>query len=144
MNARSRSVSVLIMCFLRVMADRSRELGLLDFSVAVSGKVRAHLDVLGNLEALEARTALAQDRGFIEHHAWLEHDEGLDRGPEQLVGDTDHRGLAHALDLENRSFDLDGRDLLAARFDDVIHASNEVEVALVVESAQIAGVEHSL
>ena len=38
--------------------------------------------------------------------------------------------------------DLLGRDLLAARLDDVVHAADEIEVALVVEPAVVAGVEH--
>ena len=44
--------------------------------------------------------------------------------------------------LIERVLDLLRRDLLAARLDDVVHAADEVEVALVVEPAEVAGVEH--
>src|SRR5262245_5295338 len=110
---------------LRFASSLLAELRFLDLSVSALRQCIAKDHVGGHHEALEPCTALALDRGRVEHDPGFEHDERLDRLAEHLVGHADHGDLAYARDIEDRGLDFLGRDLLAARLDDVVHARDE-------------------
>ena len=58
-----------------------------------------------------------------------------------LVGDTDDRGVEHGVVGEQRLLHLDGRDVLPAGDDDVLGPVAQLDVAVGVHHAEIAGVE---
>ena len=60
-----------------------------------------------------------------------------------LVGDADDGGFGDVGVLVERGLDLGRVDVLAAPDDDVLQAVDDVEVALVVEAAEVAGVRTS-
>jgi hypothetical protein len=66
--------------------------------------------------------------------AGLELDEGARRLAPLLVGPRDHRRLQHRRVLVERVLDLDRRDVLAARDDDVLGAVLELDVAVGVHT----------
>ena len=59
---------------------------------------------------------------------------------EALVGRRDHDRLGHLRHGQQRLFDLDGADVLAAADDDVGLAVGDGQVAVVVQHADVAGV----
>ena len=67
--------------------------------------------------------------------------DGADLLAESLVGHADDRGLGHVGVLVERGFDLGRVDVLAAADDDVLQPVDDVEVAVGVEAAEVAGVE---
>ena len=70
----------------------------------------------------------------------VEHDERRDELAPLLVGDADHRDLAHRVVRHQGVLDLDRGDVLAAGDDDVLLAVGDRDVA-VLERAAVAGVE---
>src|SRR3990170_4857678 len=122
----------------------SLEPRLLDLAGGGLGQLLDEGDVLGHHEVLQLLGALALDVLVGERDALLEHDEGLDRLAEELVGHADHGGLLDALDVEQDALDLLGRHLLAAGLDDVVHSADEVQVALGVHLAVVARVQDLL
>src|SRR4051812_6588667 len=122
----------------------SLQVGLLDLAGGGRGQVGHDVDVLRDHEVLEPRLALALDVLAGQRHAGLEHHERLHRLAEDVVGDPDHGGVAHTADVVEDVLDFLRRDLLAARLDDVVHPPDEIEIALVVETAEVAGVQHHL
>src|SRR4029450_3442633 len=67
--------------------------------------------------------------------------DGLHRLTPTLVGHAYHRDVGPGGMAEQGPPDLGGIDVLAARHDHVLHAVVDVEVALVVEVARVAGEE---
>ena len=57
------------------------------------------------------------------------------------MGDTDDAGLDDVGVVEQDGLDVDGVDVVAAPDDDVLLATDDVEVAVGVEPGQVAGVE---
>src|SRR2546426_354083 len=53
----------------------------------------------------------------------------------------DDRALAHRIVLVQHALDLGARDVLAARHDHVLEPVDDVEVAVFVDDADVAGVE---
>ncbi len=68
-------------------------------------------------------------------------DDRADLLAEPFVGHADDRGFGDVRVLVQRGFDLGGVDVLAAADDDVLQAVDDVEVAVGVETAEVAGVE---
>ena len=73
--------------------------------------------------------------------AGLQHDEGAGRLAPFLVGPGDDGDFEHGGMLDEHALDLDGRDVLAARDDDVLAAVLQLDIAVGVPHAEIAGVE---
>src|SRR6267378_5626452 len=65
---------------------------------------------------------------FVTDRARAQHDEGLDGLAPLLVGHADDRDLGHRGMLEQAVLHLDGRDILAARDDDVLLAVGDGDV----------------
>ena len=83
---------------------------------------------------MRAHVVVAEDRGAVAHT-----DHGAHLLADALVGDADDRGLGDVGMLVERGLDLGGVDVLAAADDDVLQPVDDVEVALVVEAAEVAG-----
>ena len=58
-----------------------------------------------------------------------------------LVGPGDDGGFEHGGMAVEHAFDLDGRDVLAAGDDDVLGAVLQLDIAVGMHHAEIAGVE---
>ena len=71
----------------------------------------------------------------------LQADHGLDRLAAIRVGDADDGGLAHGRMLVQHFLDLARPDLEARRDDHVLRAVDEIEPALLVHEADVAGLQ---
>src|SRR5213594_4562889 len=92
-----------------------------------------------HLEARQARgRELAQ---LVLADGPARHDERLDLLSEHRVRHADHRHLRHARVLPQHLLDQRGGHVLAAAADDVPLAVDEVEPAVLVEPADVAGQE---
>src|SRR4030081_28522 len=118
----------------------------LSFDLAVVGLRQAvhELDVFRHHEALEPRTAVTDDLPFAVAPAGTEHDEGLDGLSEECVRNADHRHLEHPGQPVERVLDLARAHLFAARLDDVVLASDEVQIPFGVAAEDVARIEHAL
>ena len=67
--------------------------------------------------------------------------DGLDRLAPALVGPADDGRFEHRIVRHDRLFDLDGRDVLPARDDDVFLAIFDLDIPVGVHHADIAGVK---
>ena len=88
-----------------------------------------------------ARRSAANARSSSGRHRRARDDERLDLLAEHRVGHADHRRLGDGGMLAERLLDQRRRHVLAAAADDVALAVDEVEPAVGVERAEIAGVE---
>src|SRR6266581_7523509 len=93
------------------------------------------------LEVCEYRAAVGDDVGLRRRPSLLEHDERLRHLAPLRVRHGDHRHLEHVGVARDRLLDLDGRDVLAARDDDVLLAVAQRDVAVGVHDGHVAGVE---
>src|SRR4051812_20150715 len=118
----------------------------LSFDLAVVGLRQAvdELHVFRHHEALEPRAAVADDFPFGVAPAGAEHDEGLDGLSEDRVRNAHHRRLEHAGQAVERVLDLARAHFLAARLDDVVLASDEVQIPFRVAAEDVARIEHPL
>ena len=73
--------------------------------------------------------------------ARLQFDEGAGRLAPFVVGPRDDRGELHGGVLEQRVLDLDRGDVLAAGNDDVLRAVAQLDVAVGMFDAEIAGMK---
>src|ERR1700730_2272751 len=71
--------------------------------------------------------------------AILDGDEGRDGLPFDLVGTGDDRGLGDERIVDKSRLDLHGRHAVARNVHDVVHATQQPEVALIVDLGAIAG-----
>src|SRR5690606_33998864 len=92
--------------------------------------------------ALEVRQALAAEvDDLLLGHVLGQHDEGL-RGLAPLLGrDADHRAVGDGRVAHQDVLDLGGVDVLPARDDHVLDPVVHVEVAVLVQVADVAGPE---
>src|SRR3989475_4069667 len=102
---------------------------------------RAEGDRPRALEVREHRAAVGDDVGLRRRPSLLEHDERLRHLAPLRVRHGDHRHLEHVGVACDRLLDLDGRDVLAARDDDVLLAVAQLDVAVGVHDGHVAGVE---
>ena len=117
---------------------------LFHFPVDVVGRCH-EVDEFGTRNPSSLRRHSPSISFVVSFEPSLEHDESLDRLAEDLVRHADDRGFLHAWNVHRRRvLDLFGRDLLAARLDDVVHPADEIEIAVFVEPAVVAGVEDLL
>ena len=77
----------------------------------------------------------------VDRRAVAQHDERHRHLAPALVGAADHRGLDHRVVLVEHPLHLGAGDVLAAGHDHVLEPVDDVEVAVVVEHADVAGVE---
>src|SRR5881396_3145536 len=85
--------------------------------------------------------AVRHDVGLGRRPPLLGHDERLRDLAPALVRHGDHRHLEHVGVARDRLLDLDGRDVFAARDDDVLLAVAQLDVAVGVHDRHVAGVE---
>ena len=76
--------------------------------------------------------------------AAIRHDEGLRHEPALLVGDADHRRLAHVAMLEQHVLDLDGAHRPPSRDDHIVRAASVMEVPVAVHEAVVLDEEPSV
>ena len=69
-----------------------------------------------------------------------QHDDGVHRLAPDVAGDADHGDLRHRRVRRDRVLDLDRVDVLAAGHDHVLDPIDQVEIAVLVEVAGVAGV----
>ena len=70
--------------------------------------------------------------------AVVEDTEGVDHVAAQLVRNADTGGLGHVRVADERAFDFGGTEPVAADFDDIVHAANDPEVAVIVAACAVA------
>src|SRR6266481_1183938 len=102
---------------------------------------RAEGDRPRALEVREHRAAVGDDVGLRRRPSLLEHDERLRHLAPLRVRHGDYRHLEHVGVARDRLLDLDGRDVLAARDDDVLLAVAQLDVAVGVHDGHVAGVQ---
>ena len=91
--------------------------------------------------AQRARGAMGAQRLTVERRPRPRHDDRRDGLAPALVGAAEHRRLEHVgMGLEHR-LDLGGRDVLAAADDRVGLAPGHAQPAMLVEHAEVAGVQ---
>src|SRR2546422_11353229 len=91
---------------------------------------------------LKLRQPLRRKRAqLLCRHRLLRHHERLDLLPEHRIRQADHRHLRDARMLAQRLLDQHRRHVLAAAPDDVALAVDEVEPAVLVDEAEVAGQE---
>src|SRR6185369_6346438 len=96
------------------------------------------------LRAFEVRKPFAaevDDVLLARGGAFLECHERARRLAPFLVGPRHHRAFQHGRMAVDHALDLDRRDVLAARDDDVLGAVLQLDIAVGVADAEIAGVE---
>src|SRR5262249_34320895 len=96
------------------------------------------LDHLGHLVAGKMLAQIAAHVAGAQRRAGLRLDMGTDLLAELLVGNAEHRAIAHAGHLDQHRFDLRGIDVDPARDDHVALAIAQIDVAVVVLVADIA------
>src|SRR5213594_79114 len=102
---------------------------------------RAEGHRLRAFEVRQRRPAVRHDVGLGRRPPLLGHDERLRDLAPALVRHRDHRHLEHVGVARDRLLDLDGRDVFAARDDDVLLAVAQLDVAVGVHDGHVAGVE---
>ena len=117
------------------------QLALEDLSARVLGQLVGDDDVARGLEAGEAVAAEARDLLGGQLVAGARHDDGGDGLDPARVRDAEHGRLGHRRVRVDDLLDLARGDVLAAGLDHVLLAVDDVEVALVVEDAEVAGVQ---
>src|SRR5580692_4033970 len=108
------------------------------------GVARQGFDEVDRLRRLEARDALAGEADDIRRRrllAGLHHHDGLDRLAPFVVGHADHGDFGDIGVIADRAFDLGGIDVLAARDDHVLDAVVDIEIAVAVHVAGVAGAQ---
>src|SRR5688572_5274804 len=101
------------------------------------------LDEGGGLEVGDVLPAELDDLLLGGGHAGLERDERLRPLAPFLVGDRDDRALQHGGVLRYRLLHLDGRDVLAARDDDVFLPVAQLDIPVRMPHRQIPRVKPS-
>src|SRR6476620_7950801 len=122
----------------RVLPIWGAELAFEDLSRVLARQAGAELD---DLRHLVARNVLAEERphrGRVDRGTRHRLDMGADLLAELLVGDAEHRAVAHARHLDQHRFDLRRVDVDAARDDHVALAVAQEDVAVGVLVADIA------
>src|SRR5207248_6164801 len=114
---------------------------LLDLAGRVARQLVEEGDPAGHLvvgEALrEERTQLLD----VEHLPGCGDDEGGQVLTQHLVGHADYRRLENGSVLEEGVLDIGGVDVVAAPDDDLLRPADDVEIAVLVEPAEITGME---
>src|SRR5438552_12275730 len=101
----------------------------------------AELDGGGTLEVSDVPPAELDDLLLGRRRPRLQRDERFGPLAPPLVGDRDHRALEYGRVLGNGLLDLDRRDVLTARDDDVLLPVAQLDVAVGVPHGEVAGVE---
>src|SRR3982075_1546743 len=108
----------------------------LHFARRRHGQVAEH-HVAWALEGGEVGAAVGDDLLGRDGGAGLQHHEGAGRLAPFLVGLGDDGGVGDRRMLDDHALDLDGRDVLAARDDDVLGTVAQLDVAVLVQHAQV-------
>src|SRR2546426_2333112 len=99
------------------------------------------LDGGGTFEVRDVLAAELDDVWLGRRRAGLERDERLGPLAPLRVGDRDHRALEHRGMPGDGLLDLDRRDVLAARDDDVLLPVPQLDVAVRVPDGEVARME---
>jgi hypothetical protein len=102
-------------------------------------QVRPHLDLLGGLDAAQARFDECADVIFGDILAGIGLDDCGDTLAPFAVGQADHRAVQHPGMLQQRLFDFRGVDVEPAGDDHVLGPVHDIEVVTGVEVADVAG-----
>ena len=120
--------------------QRARSSRLLTLPVGNNGSASTNSIDFGHLyDAISARSVI-DDLLPIDARTRPQHHHGPHRLAPVRIGHADHRDFAHRRVLRHRLLDFAAVDVLAARDDHVLLAVDEVQVALVVDVADVAGV----
>src|SRR5690606_23095704 len=115
------------------------ELALQHLAGAGARQLRADVDVLRGLHAAEAAAAEIAERVEIDGGAGGRLDDGGDRLAPLLVRDAEHRAFAHSGEGEDAALDLRRVDVEPAADDHVLLAVDDVDEAVLVLEAHVAG-----
>ena len=107
----------------------------------VAGQGVERLEARGDLVRREVLAAQRLERVGVDRCARAWHHERPRHLAQAVVGDAGHRALGHVGREADHLGDLLGEDLEAAAVDHVRDATLDPEEALVVDAAEIAGVE---
>src|SRR5216683_6646499 len=113
---------------------------LLDLAGRGLGQI-AEVDRGGRLETRDVLLAEVDDLRLGRALAGLESHEGLGPLAPLFIRDGHHRALHHRGVPGHALLDLDGRDVLAPRDDDVLLAVAQLDVAVGMPDPDVAGVE---
>src|SRR4051812_2582784 len=102
---------------------------------------RPEYNVVRRLEMGQALAAERDDVGGIGMGAVLEHHKGARRLAPLRVRSRDNGGFEHRRVAVQHVLDLDRRDVLAARDDDVLRAVLDLDITVRVGNGEIAGME---
>ena len=127
------------------MIDRVGQDAPQDLAAGVAGQIRHEHPGRGDLESGQLRAGegpqlLVAGRG----NTWVQDEVRANELTELLVGYADHRDFQHGRVLAQHAFDLNGMDVLATSLDPVAQPPDEVDIAVVVHSGQIARVQPAI
>src|SRR5262245_58921425 len=111
------------------------------FTGAALGQRIEELDRLGYLEARQDRPAIFDQFFFGNSLARLEDNERFGHLAPPIIGHSNNCALQNERVGIDCLFDFDGRDVLAARYDDVLLAVDDQEIALLINQSHVAGVQ---
>ena len=97
--------------------------------------------VRGDLKWARCSRQKAMISASVTGDAVLDRDEGAGRFAPAFVGAGDDGGVEYGGVAVEDGFDLDRRDVLAAGDDDVLGAVLQLDIAVLVHHAEVAGVE---
>src|SRR5262245_20523204 len=125
-----------------LLRELRAELPLHELAVGVARKRLApDLDLDRHLEGGEARGHVGAELLLRDARAGLHRDDRADLLAEHAVRDPDHGGIHHRRVVVERALDLDAVHVLAAADHHVLGAVHDVDEALVVEAAEVAGAQ---
>src|SRR6185437_16198389 len=101
-------------------------------------------DALGHLEFGEAAVEPLEHRGFADIGALVANHDGGDAFAEIRMRHADHGGFDHAGHGVDLALDFLRIDVEAARNHEILAAADDVDIALAVDLAEIAGDEEAV
>ena len=117
---------------------------LLHLAHGVAGEVGGEQHPLGLLELGQTVGEGVDDRRFVEFRARHRDDHGDHALSEVAMGHADDRRLDDAVDVVDLGLDLLGIHVEPARDDEVLAATDDLEVPVVVDLAEVAGDEEPI
>src|SRR5262249_37615932 len=108
------------------------------------GELLPHLDRLRNFEGGDLVTTEGAQFFLAGGLSGKDTDDGMDAFAPMRIGQADHGDLVHRRVFGENVFDLGGEDVVAAGFDSEFGAVAEVDVATVVETRHVAGIDPAI
>src|SRR5687767_5074093 len=97
------------------------------------------LDGCGRFPVAQPLPAMGENRVVSDGPARTERDHRLHRLAAEAIRRGHHRTIVNGFELADDAFDLRGADLEAADVDDVLDPAGDIEKAVAVDVADIAG-----